>query len=275
MSRKKKTALVIVEIIAISMSMTILVPLYMIVVNSFKAKGPASLMELAPVGLNHAFENYSRVFEVANLLAGYKNSIILSSISVFFIVVLTSVASFVLQRRGKGIAAFFSSIIVLGLTLPLSIVTTVFILKLLRLNGTFTGFILIQIAINTSFTFFIYNGFYKGVSRYLDESAIIDGCGPIRLFFGIIFPLVKPVTITAIIINFMNIWNDLTISLYVLGKPSKYTVVQSTYMFFGQRTTDWNYIFADIVMVSLPVIIVYFILQKYIVSGMTAGALKG
>jgi raffinose/stachyose/melibiose transport system permease protein len=109
----------------------------------------------------------------------------------------------------------------------------------------------------------------------LDESAVIDGCGPYRLFFNIIFPLLKPVTVTVIIIDFMSVWNDFGTSIYFLNRPERYTMVMSTFYFFGARSADWNLVFADVVLTSLPVIILYVLLQKYIISGMVSGSIKG
>ncbi len=122
---------------------------------------------------------------------------------------------------------------------------------------------------------FPYTGFYKSIPRDIDESALLDGCSILRLLFSIVFPLVKPVTVTVIIISFMSVWNDFSIAIYFLNSPKKYTMVLTAYNYFGVHSADWNLVFGDIVLVSLPVVILYFALQKYIVAGMTAGAVKG
>jgi len=272
---KKKTVNLIIELFAILTSLLILLPFYMIVINSFKGKGEAAEMGLGLPKVWEAFENYRKVFEIGNLINGYKNSIIVSTATVLLLVFFSSMAAFVIQRRNKGIVNFVNISIVLGMTIPMMLVPTCFILKMLNLNGTFTGFVLVSVAAGTPITVFLYTGFFKGVPRSLDESAVLDGCGPIRMFFRVIFPLVKPVTITVIVISFMTVWNNVSLPLYILGNPKKYTVVLTTYMFYGERNAYWNLIFADIILVSLPVIILYFLLQKYIVSGMTAGAIKG
>ncbi|MNN66497.1 Inner membrane ABC transporter permease protein YcjP [compost metagenome] len=129
----------------------------------------------------------------------------------------------------------------------------------------------------TNFFFFVmlYTGFFKSIPRDIDESAVIDGAGPLTLFFKIIFPLLKPVTVTLIIITFMNVWNDFGITIYFLNSPSNYTITLTIYNFLGTYSSQWNLIFANIVVVSVPVVLLYLLLQNYIIDGMTAGSVKG
>lgn len=122
---------------------------------------------------------------------------------------------------------------------------------------------------------FLYSGFLSSVPKDLDESAIIDGAGPLRMFFQIIFPLLKPVTVTVIIVSFMSVWNDFGISIYFLNSSENYTISLTIYNFFGIHNSDWQLIFANVVATSIPVVALYLFLQRYIISGMTSGSVKG
>jgi raffinose/stachyose/melibiose transport system permease protein len=121
----------------------------------------------------------------------------------------------------------------------------------------------------------MYIGFLKSIPSSIDEAAIVDGCNSLQLFFKVIFPLLKPMTITLFILNFMNIWNDFGTTIYFLNSSENYTLTLTIYNYFSTHSSDWNLVFADVVAVSLPVIIIYFSAQKHIMSGMTSGAVKG
>ena len=125
------------------------------------------------------------------------------------------------------------------------------------------------------FSVFLIYGFIAKIPADLDEAGIIDGCSSIRLFTTIIFPLLKPAVATASVLCFLNNWNEFVSPLYFLSSSTKWPMTLSVYNFFGMFFKDWNLVSADIVMTSIPVIVIYLIGQKYIVSGMTAGAVKG
>jgi len=119
--------------------------------------------------------------------------------------------------------------------------------------------------------------FIGSIPKEMDEAAVIDGCGPLRMFYSIIIPLMKPGMVTVIILTFMDTWNQFIYPLYLLNDSSKWPMTLSVYNFFGQfsYTMQWNLVSADVVLTSLPVLILYLAGQKYIISGMTIGAVKG
>lgn len=272
---RRKIFKAISECIALLLSLVMLIPLYLIVINSFKDSDGANQLGLGLPGKWRILENYSTVLKVSNILTAYKSSILLSVISVVLVILFSSTAGFVLQRRKGRLFNSAYILILAGLTLPVFIVPTYYVVKFIGLSHTYIGVSLVYAALTLPFSVFLYVGYYNNIPVELDESAIIDGCGPYRLFFRIIFPLVSPITYTVLIIVFMSVWNDLVISLFLLNTPKKFTVVLTTYFFFGQHNSDWNLLFGDIVLISAPVVILYFALQKYIVSGLTAGAIKG
>lgn len=165
-------------------------------------------------------------------------------------------------------------LILMGLFIPGQIIPTYFICYYMHVR-TFLAAGLVLIASNLSMGVFLYTGYFKSIPRELDESAMLDGCNGLQLFFHIIFPLLKPITVTLFIITFMGIWNDFGTTIYFLNSSRNFTLTLTIYNFFGVHSSDWNLVFANVIAVSLPVIIVYFMAQKQIMSGMTSGAVKG
>lgn len=281
-SSKKRTKRVhlLQETLGLIISFIILIPFLLIVVNSFKPKRMANLLQfnLDGVSLGQLLDNYKTVFEEANLLSSLLNSVVVTLISTILVIICASMAAFVVVRRSSKMMQRINSMIIVGLTLPLAMVPTYFMLNKLHLStgaGAYLGATLVYVASNFAFAFFLFTGFMKGVPSQIDEAAIIDGASPLTLFFNVIFPLLKPINVTVAISVAMTVWNDFNISLYLLNSPQRSTAVLSTYLFMGQKASSWNLLFTDVVLVSLPMIVAYLLLQKHIVAGLTAGAVKG
>lgn len=270
----RKTA---AESLAVLLSLIILIPFFLILVNSLKGYSDAIKLDLSFRGVSwkQIVENYTYVFKEGGMLTAYKNSLFITAVSVILVIVSSSMAAFIIQRRKQRLTAFINYIIVTGMTLSTSIVCVMFILKSIGLSQSFAGLFLVYMAGCFPMGVFLYTGYLKSISIVLDESAIIDGCNTFMLFFKVIFPLLKPITVTFAIIVIMTIWNDFVTPLYLIGSPKRFTVVLTMYFFYGQKHSDWHLLFADIVLISAPVVIMYFVLQKYIVAGITAGAVKG
>jgi len=265
------------EVVAVLLSLIILVPLYMLIVNSFKDYAGANRLglTLSHISFSSIYSNYKEVILHSGIISAYKNSAIITLSAVALNVFFGAVTGFIIQRRKSKLTETVNLIIISGLSMPFCAPTTFFLIKYLGLSHTYSGIILVFVALSFPFSVFLFTGYFKSIPATLDESAIMDGCGPMRLFFQIIFPLIIPVTITVIIISFMGIWNDFGVAIFLLNSPGRYTVVLTTFNYFSQKHSDWNLLFADIVLISLPVIILYLFLQKYIVSGLTSGAVKG
>jgi raffinose/stachyose/melibiose transport system permease protein len=201
--------------------------------------------------------------------------VIISTATVSLLTLLSAFSGFIIQRRKSAVTKYSFYILLTGMMIPPAIVPTYFVAKYLHLTGGYWGLCAVLFSLNFSVSVFLYVGYFKSIPTELDESAVIDGCGPYRLFFNIIFPLLKPITVTVIIIDFMAVWNDFGVSIYFLHGAEKYTMVLSTFYYFGEKSAEWNLVFANVVLTSLPVIALYFLLQKYIISGMVSGSLKG
>lgn len=255
-------------------SLIILVPIYMVVINSFKERTEAAKMNIQWPSSFHIVENYSQMIEEGGIIRGFRNSLFITVICVAALIFLCSAMAFVIQRKKCLLSSIINMIVIFGMVLPTQIIPTYFVCNFLHLSHVSAAICVLTVA-NMSFTMFLYTGYMKSIPREIDESAWIDGANQFQLFFRIIFPLLKPVTVTAIIVNFMAVWNDFGISIYFLNSARNYTLPLTVYNFFGNHSSDWQLVFANVVIATLPVAIVYLILQKHIISGMTAGSVKG
>ncbi len=252
----------------------ILIPVFMVVINSFKDRNEAAMMNIHLPSSFHILENYKEMIAEGGIIRGFLNSMFITVICVFGLILLCSAMAFVLQRKKNLFSKIINMTVVFGLVLPIQIIPTYFVCNFFHLPHVASA-IFVLIVANMSFTVFLYTGFMKSIPAEIDESAWIDGANQFQLFFHIIFPLLQPVTVTAIIINFMAVWNDFGISIYFLNSARNYTLPLTVYNFFGNHSSDWQLVFANVVLATLPVMIVYLLLQKYIIAGMTAGAVKG
>ncbi|MBR4169111.1 MAG: carbohydrate ABC transporter permease [Lachnospiraceae bacterium] len=272
----KKTVLSIIRnLIAWVFSAICLIPLLLILFNSLKDKKAASNMNLHLPSLPIQWSNFLTVIEKGKLVTSFFNSLIYSAGSVILCVLFAAGAAYVLSRNRTKLNHFLYMFLVLGITLPINYVSLTKVLQFLHLNNTAVGIILLYTAMQLPFMTFLIHGFVAKVPVELDEAAVIDGCGPVRLFFFIVFPMLKPAIATSTVLTFLNTWNEFVSPLYFLNRSEQWPMTLSVYNFFGMYFKDWNLVCADILLTSLPVLLVYLLGQKYIVSGMTAGAVKG
>ncbi len=274
MRAKKLTGEVITNVLAIFVSLVTLIPLLLIIVNALKTKNEAVGMTLAlPASI--MWENFGVAIERGKLLPSFFNSALYSVGSVSICCLLAAMAAFVLSRNRTRTNKFLYFFIVLGIAMPINYVALTQVMRILGLYDNRLGVILLYVATQMPFSVFLIYGFVGGIPRELDEAAVIDGAGPVRLFFSIILPLLKPAVATAAVLMFLNTWNEFISPLYFLSSSAKWPMTLSVYNFFGMYYKDWNLVCADILLTSLPVVLVYILGQKYIVSGMVSGAVKG
>jgi len=274
MKKTKNKSSKILTLFGWILSLNILVPVFMVIINSFKNAKEASLMKLTWPTEFHIIENYKEMIESGGIITGFLNSIVVTVASVVLVIIFSSTLAYYLQRSKSNFSKVILTLIIMGLVFPLQIIPAYFLSKLMGLPN-YIGAISILSVVNIPFAVFTYTGYLKGISTNIDEAGIVDGASPITLFFKIIFPLLKPVTVTNIIITFMSVWNDFGISIYFLNSSKNYTLPLTIYNFISTHSSDWQLVFANVVVVSLPVLIVYLLLQKHIISGMTAGSVKG
>ena len=274
MKRARLLKSVGVNILAWLLSLLLLTPLLLILLNSFKTSAAASEMNLAlPASLE--WSNYSAVIEKGKLGITFLNSLCYSVSSVLLCTLLSAMASYVLSRNRKKLHRFLYMFIVLGIAMPINFVTLMTVMQTVNLMNSRIGIVLLYTATQIPFNIFLIHSFVSKIPEDIDEAAIIDGASAPGMFVRIVLPLLKPVLVTVMVLTFLNTWNEFVMPLYFLDSSDKWPMTLAVYNFFGMYFKDWNLVCADIVLTSAPVILVYLLGQKYIVSGMTAGAVKG
>lgn len=274
MKRRKLFSTIGINILAWALSIVLLAPLLLILFNSFKTGKAAAEMNLAlPASLE--WSNFAVVIEKGKLGTTFLNSMLYSVCSVLLCTLLCTMASYVLSRNRRRLHNFLYLFLVLGIAMPINFIPLMKVMQITNLMNTRIGIILLYTATQTPFNVFLIHSFVSKISPEIDEAAVIDGASPFGLFFRIVMPLMKPVLVTVMVLTFLNTWNEFVMPLYFLGSTDKWPMTLAVYNFFGMYFKDWNLVCADIVMTSAPVILVYLLGQKYIVSGMTAGAVKG
>lgn len=274
----KKVKSIITEVVAVLLSIVIFgIPFYFVIINSFKSRADASNLSMAWPTSFHIMDNYKEVLGAQHgmVVRAFFNSTVITVLSITVLIVVCSMAGFVLQRRRGKTNTIVTFIVMAGLMIPPAIVPTIWVLLKLNLFKTLPGLIFVEVALAFPFSTILYRNFMATIPKEIDEAAIVDGCGSFRMFFQIIMPLLKPVTATIIVLSSVNIFNDFTNPLYFLPGADNVTVQLSLYNFTGQYVTSWNLLFADIILISLPPLILFIFFNKKIVGGMTAGAVKG
>jgi raffinose/stachyose/melibiose transport system permease protein len=274
MAAKKLFHSIGVNALAWVISILLIAPLVLILINSLKTSQAAAEMSLR-LPQTIQWDNFKTVIERGKLGITFVNSLTYSVFSVVLCTLTSAMAAFVLSRNRNKWNKIIYFIIVLGMAMPINFIALMKVMQQLDIINKRIGIILLYAAIQTPFNVFLIYSFVGKIPREIDEAAIIDGCSPIQLFFSIIIPLIKPVLVTVMVLTFLNTWNEYILPLYFLGSSDKWPMTLAVYNFFGMYFKDWNLVCADIVLTSLPVIVVYLLGQKHIVSGMTAGAVKG
>jgi raffinose/stachyose/melibiose transport system permease protein len=209
------------------------------------------------------------------LITAYINSCIITLGAVTLLVIFGAMVGYILQRRPSAWNKLIYAFVLAGFMIPPAIVPTIWVLHLLGLFKTLYGMILIQVAYGLSFSVLLYRSFIASIPRELDEAAIVDGASPWQVFFKIILPLLKPVTITNVVIQSIGIFNDFTNPLYYLPGRDNVTVQLTLYNFLSQFQSQFNLLFMNILLITIPPFLIFVFFNKQIVAGMTAGGVKG
>lgn len=220
--KKRKVLTLIGDVVGMVLCLFIFVtPFLYMFLNSIKNKKEANLMSLALPTEIH-FENYLEVLKANNymLITAFKNSLLIAFFSVAILILVGSMAGYVLQRRSDKTMTVANALIMSGLMVPPAILPTIWVLQGMHIYKTLFGMITVEVALCIPFTIMLYRGFMGTIPKELEEAGLIDGCSPFQIFTKIVFPLLKPVTSTVIILNAVNIFNDFTNPLYFLPVAS-------------------------------------------------------
>lgn len=252
------------------------IPIYAMIISGFKSDGEmsASIVALPQVW---SLDNFTMAIERMSLFKSLLNNIIICGGSIALLIVLSAMAAYPLAKKITKLNRFVYVYYLIGIIVPtiMMLVPLYSLLKSLHLINNYLGMILVYAAQATPYAVFMYVGFMAGISSEFEESAIIDGCSVFTAFWRIIFPLLKNATVTIAVLNLLGSWNDFIYPMVFLQKNDLRTLTVQLYFFRGYYTTSWAPLFAGMLFVSLPFIIIYFVGQKYIISGLTTGALKG
>lgn len=275
--KNKKRLCLLGDIAGILMAGIIfIIPFLFIILNSLKGRREANLLDLS---LPTVWEwgNYKAVFEANNhiILTAFKNSFLITLGAIVILIFFSSMSGYVLQRRKDRLTKVVNVMIMTGLMIPPAILPTIWIMKGMHIYKTLAGIILIEVALQTPFTIMLFRGFMGSIPTELEEAGVIDGCSPFSLFRQVIFPLLKPVTATVVILNSVTIFNDFMNPLYFMPGSKNATVQLTLYNFMGQYSSSYNLLFADVMTITVPMLILFIIFNKKIVDGMVAGAVKG
>ncbi|MBW9055912.1 carbohydrate ABC transporter permease [Rhizobium mesosinicum] len=252
-------------------------PFLFIFITAAKTKQDAAALKFSWPVEWQLWQNFMEVLQTRNymLLLAYFNSTVITVAAVTLLVLFGAMVGYVLQRRHSRWNTVIYGCVLAGLMIPPAIVPTIWVLQLLGLFKTLSGMVLIQVAYGLGFTVLLFRSFIATIPRDLDEAAIIDGARPFQIFFRVILPLLKPVTVTVIVVQSIAIFNDFTNPLYYLPGRENVTVQLTLYNFQGQFQTQFNLLFMNILLVTIPPLIVFIFFNRQIVAGMTAGAVKG
>ncbi|WP_053204625.1 carbohydrate ABC transporter permease [Jiangella muralis] len=252
-----------------------LFPFYVFLTVALKT--PAELAR-SPLALpsNPALANFTEAWQRGDLGTAMVNSVVVTSLSVVLLVTCGSLAAYVLARRATRLSYGTYLLFLLGLMIPLQLgmVPLYQLMRDLNLLQTYTSLIIFEIGHQLPLAVFLYAGFLRALPRDYEEAARVDGAGSLAVFRRIVFPLLRPVTGTVVILSAINIWNDfLTPLLYVGGSPQQ-TLPVAIFAFRGEFASQWQVIFAGMGIAIVPILVIYFLLQKYIIKGFASG-IKG
>lgn len=273
----KKSGMILLEIMMIAFAIIFLYPTILVLYNSLKTFSEV-MSNVISLPKHLAFENYAYVWKYVKYPRLFLNNFIITAVGVSGIVLFSSIAAYKLSRTKTKYSWVIYMFCITPMLIPFQtiMITLLKVAKTLHLSDSIWGLGIQYWGFGASLAIFIYHGFVKTIPREIDESAIVDGASTIRMFFIIIFPLLKSVTSTIIVINVMWIWNDFLLPLLMVnGSNSTKTLTLAAYSFIGQYITDWQYAMTAMVMAVLPSVLFFVVMQKHIVKGVTAGAVKG
>lgn len=278
MKIRKFVASIWIDVVAlIIIGIVFVVPFIFIFLTAAKTPAEASLFQFTWPSQFQLIENIHEVmvFGENRMLLALWNSTLLTVGSVTLIVLFSALVAFVMQRRADRLASVVEWFMLAGLIIPPAVVPTIFLLQWLGIYKTLLGMIMVDVAFSMSFAILVFRAFMGTIPRELDEAAIMDGASPLRIFFSIILPLLRPPIVTVVVTSSVTIFNDFVGPLYFLPGVKNVTAPLTLFSFISQFGSRWNLLFADVIVITIIPLIVFIFFQRQLVSGMTTGAVKG
>lgn len=260
----------------ILLSIIFFIPIYYLVVTTFKTPEQALLY---PLGLpwDATLDNYARAFRSMNYINVLKNNVLITGISVVGIVLLSAMAGYAISRRASRLNRGVFAVFLIGMMVPyqIALLPLYKLVRTLHLMDTFAAVILLEICYNLPLGIFMFRNFISSIPLELEEASKIDGCGVFGTFFRITLPLLKPVVATVAIIAGLNTWNDFLTPLLFLHKREHGVLLLEVFRNIGEFSTDWTTFFPMMFLAILPLLLFFLFMQKYMIAGITSGAIKG
>ena len=280
-ARQKRISHAIMWIVLLILFICFILPFILVVINVFKTKADITMNPLALIGAHgFTFKNFPEAMKKMNFLRVFGNSFTITVCATVLTIVFSSMMAFVIVRNGKWkLCTLMFSLMVASMVIPFQVL----MVPLVSVYGGLLGvlnhritLILLHVGFSVSMAVFMFHGAIKtNIPLELEEAATIDGCSRWQTYWKVVFPLLKPTVATVAIINAMAYWNDYLLPSLVLTKKELYTIPIATQAFYGTYSTDIGLVMAALLLAMLPILILYVFLQRYIVEGVTSGAVKG
>lgn len=281
---KFKVSSIFIYFILIVWALTTIYPLIWVIQNSFKGKDKILSQSFAlPVGELFTLANYEKAFSNLNIWGAYRNSLVISSSVALFVIIFAGMAAFALVRYNFRLRGVINSLVIAGMMFPVyATIIPVFTMETKwGITNTSSWFLtmlsvsLPQIAGNLAFAIVVLTGYIKGLPIELEEAAYLEGCNAFQIFSKVVVPLTKPSFATVAIFSFLWSYNDLFTQMFFLRRPEMWAITRLLNQLTSQEGTNYGLMAAAVTLVVVPVLVIYIFLQKYIIKGMTAGAVKG
>ncbi len=264
----------VLELVMVAVALAVGFPVYVLV--NLAVRAPSDLSPTIRPTTSPTFDNFSQAWEEGRLGGALLNSMVVTVVSVVIVLAVSSLAAYPLARVAARWSRGMFLLIMLGLLLPFQLAALPLYqtMRDLQLLGSVWALVLFYSGLQVPFTTFLYIGFLRALPQDFEDAALIDGATPLQVFRFVVFPMVKPITVTALVLNAVFVWNDFFTPLLYLSGSDQQTVPVAIAGFVGQYVADWNLIFAALVISIVPILAVYFALQRSIINGF-AGGLRG
>lgn len=275
-ARSYNHRILLAECFAIVLALVFLTPFYFAVINSFKSFGDL-LTDSAGWPKSWHPGNYARAWSLLRFPKVFGNSLLITVIANAGLVVISAMAAHRIVRVPTRFNKTLFGLFVASMIIPFQsiMIPLVKVVSTLGIQNSYAGIIICYFGFGTMLSAFLYHGYMKSIPREMEESAVVDGCSPYGVFWRIVFSLLKPMTVTVLLLNSLWIWNDFLMPLLILSSPGLRTIPLAASSFFAQYTKQWDLGLASLVLGVIPIIIFFLAMQKHIIEGITAGSVKG
>lgn len=275
MEKEKKGSWILFIVISI-LAIIYLAPVYFSVINAFKTNGQI-MRDATSFPTSLYFKSFTTLWSKTRFPQAIVNSIFLTVVSELLIILVIPIGAYAIERSKTKLSNLIYIYFIVGMMIPFQayMIPLFKQLKVLHLFGTYAGPIVIYVSGATAFGTLLFTSFLKGIPEDIEEAAQIDGCSNFMIFWKIVFPLLSPCTASLIILNGLGIWNDFLMPMLVLPSDKAKTINVEIFSFIGEFSSRWDIVFAGVICGIIPVLIIFIVLQRYFVKGITAGAAKG